>query len=46
MNLGILDYGGGNLRSVINAFRHLGRRSSLVTEPSHFEKLDLLVFPG
>lgn len=46
MRLGILDYGAGNLRSVVNAFKHLGRESSLVTEPGHFAKLDLLVFPG
>jgi len=25
MKLGILDYGGGNLRSVINAFAAVGR---------------------
>ena len=46
MKLGILDYGGGNLRSVINAFKHLGRGSSLVTAPGHFDSIDLLVFPG
>jgi imidazole glycerol phosphate synthase glutamine amidotransferase subunit len=46
MNLGILDYGAGNLRSVLNAFAHLGAHGSLVTTPEHFENLDLLVFPG
>lgn len=46
MNLGILDYGAGNLRSVLNAFAHLGTKGSLVTAPEHFENLDLLVFPG
>lgn len=46
MNLGILDYGAGNLRSVINAFAHLGQPSLLVTGPDQFEGLDLLVFPG
>jgi glutamine amidotransferase len=46
MNLGILDYGGGNLRSVINAFRAIGREASLVTSPRQFELLDVLVFPG
>jgi imidazole glycerol-phosphate synthase subunit HisH len=46
MNLGILDYGAGNLRSVLNAFKHLGVPGTLVTAPEHFENLDLLVFPG
>ncbi len=46
MRLGILDYGAGNLRSVLNAFKHLGVPGSLVTAPEHFDDLDLLVFPG
>src|SRR6187401_599657 len=46
MRLGILDYGAGNLRSVINAFRHLGQDSLLVTGPEQFAAIDLLVFPG
>lgn len=46
MKLGILDYGAGNLRSVLNAFAHVGAQGSLVTGPEQFENLDLLVFPG
>ena len=46
MNLGILDYGAGNLRSVLNAFKYLGVSGSLVTAPEHFDNLDLLIFPG
>lgn len=46
MKLGILDYGGGNLRSVINAFAAIGHEASLITTPEDFNKLDLLVFPG
>src|SRR4051812_41245329 len=46
MNLGILDYGGGNLRSVINAFAAIGHEASLVTSPPPFHGLDVLVFPG
>jgi glutamine amidotransferase len=46
MKLGILDYGAGNLRSVINAFKHLGQDSILVTAPEDFAKIDVLVFPG
>ncbi len=46
MKLGILDYGGGNLRSVINAFAAVGHMATLVTLPEHFDEQDLLVFPG
>ena len=46
MNLGILDYGGGNLRSLINAFAAIGHKATLVNAPEHFDALDLLVFPG
>ena len=46
MNLGVLDYGAGNLRSVLNAFKAIGHEAQLVTEPKGFEGLDVLVFPG
>ena len=46
MKLGVLDYGAGNLRSVLNAIAATGRQATLVTKPEDFEPLDLLVFPG
>lgn len=46
MKLGILDYGAGNLRSVINAFATIGQSATLITHPDHFKEIDLLVFPG
>ncbi|MEZ0389047.1 MAG: imidazole glycerol phosphate synthase subunit HisH [Verrucomicrobium sp.] len=46
MKLGILDYGGGNLRSVHNAFRAIGYEARLVTTSDDFRELDILVFPG
>ncbi|WP_218280791.1 imidazole glycerol phosphate synthase subunit HisH [Verrucomicrobium spinosum] len=46
MKLGILDYGGGNLRSVINAFKAIDQHATLITQPDQFDSLDLLVFPG
>jgi imidazole glycerol phosphate synthase glutamine amidotransferase subunit len=46
MRLGILDYGAGNLRSVLNAVSNIGMPGSLVTAPEHFDKIDLLIFPG
>lgn len=46
MKLGVLDYGAGNLRSVLNAFAATGHPAALVTRPADFEGIDLLVFPG
>lgn len=46
MNLGVLDYGAGNLRSVLNAFSAIDHAATLVTRPEQFESIDILVFPG
>lgn len=46
MRVGVLDYGAGNLRSVLNALAEIGHPANLITRPEHFESLDLLVFPG
>lgn len=46
MKLGVLDYGGGNLRSVLNAFDAIGAHADLVTKPEDFASIDVLVFPG
>ena len=46
MNLGVLDYGAGNLRSVLNALATTGHAASLITKPDHFDAADVLVFPG
>jgi len=46
MKLGVLDYGAGNLRSVLNAFVAIGAQASLVTKPEDFAHIDVLVFPG
>ena len=46
IRLGVLDYGAGNLQSVLNAFATIGREAQLVVEPADFERTDVLVFPG
>lgn len=46
MKLGVLDYGGGNLRSVLNAFDAIDAHANLVTKPEDFDAIDVLVFPG
>ena len=43
MKLGVLDYGGGNLRSVLNAFDAIDAHANLVTKPEDFESIDVLV---
>lgn len=42
----ILDYGMGNLRSVLRAFERLGAHARLVTRPEEAEAAQALVFPG
>jgi hypothetical protein len=46
MKLGVLDYGAGNLRSVLNAFSAIDHPAKLVAGPADFEGIDTLVFPG
>lgn len=46
MKLGVLDYGAGNLRSVLNAFAAIDRPAKLIAKPADFEAIDTLVFPG
>lgn len=46
MNLGVLDYGAGNLRSVLNAFKAIDHPAKLVSGPADFDGIDVLVFPG
>lgn len=46
MKLGVLDYGAGNLRSVLNAFSTTGHPAKLVSTPVDFDGIDILVFPG
>lgn len=46
MKLGMIDYGRGNLRSVINACRVLGHDPVLITKPAEIETMTHLIFPG
>ncbi len=45
-NIGVIDYGGGNIRSLIQALEALGASPALVTAPEHLESLSHLFFPG
>jgi len=42
----LLDYGAGNVRSVINAVERLGGSLRLVTRPEDILSADKLIFPG
>ncbi len=42
----ILDYGAGNVRSVINAVQSLGKRVNIVKNPSDIVNAEKLIFPG
>lgn len=44
--LAVLDYGMGNLRSVVKAWEHVGADAVLVQTPAELAGRDALVFPG
>ena len=44
--LAIIDYGMGNLRSVVRAWEHVGATTKIVSAPDEIEAVDALVFPG
>ena len=44
--LAVIDYGMGNLRSVVKAWHAVGANAYLIQEPSQADTADALVFPG
>ncbi len=45
--IGVIDYGGGNLRSVLNMLAELGfENARTVDEAADFSEIDQLIFPG
>ena len=42
----MLDYGAGNIRSVVKAFEHEGFETELTSDPRRAEAADRLVLPG
>lgn len=44
--IAVIDYGAGNLRSVINAFLSLGYQPSVTSNPNDVLDADAVVFPG
>ncbi len=46
MNIAIIDYGAGNLRSVSGALKALGAQSEIVSDPGDLARFGLLILPG
>jgi imidazole glycerol-phosphate synthase subunit HisH len=46
VRVGIIDYGGGNLRSVANAVRSLGEEPRIIARPEDAEGITHLLLPG
>lgn len=46
MNIGIIDYGAGNLRSLSFALERIGAKSFASADPEALRKADRLLFPG
>jgi len=44
--IGIIDYGMGNLRSVLKGFEYVGAKAMVLADPRHVDQIDHLVLPG
>lgn len=44
--IAIIDYGMGNVNSVLKAFRHIGAMAFIATEASDLDEADKIVLPG
>ena len=44
--VGVIDYGTGNLRSVVKAFEYLNVEVLIIQNPDEISEVDALVFPG
>ena len=44
--LAVIDYGTGNLCSVVKAFEYLGAKVNLATKAEDMKDVDAVIFPG
>lgn len=44
--IGIIDYGSGNIFSLVKAFQHLGFQTEVLDRPEHLAQCNNLVLPG
>ncbi len=42
----VIDYGMGNLMSVLRSWQHVGADASVISSPAEMKNADVLVFPG
>jgi len=42
----IIDYGAGNLRSVVNAVSYLGYQARVTDKPSDLQQANSIILPG
>jgi len=45
-SIGIVDYGLGNIKSIMNACVEIGSRAALVSDPDQIHEFDKIIFPG
>ena len=45
-HLYLLDYGAGNVLSLVNALNHLGYQIQTITSPQDFDRATVIIFPG
>ncbi|RKP24321.1 imidazole glycerol phosphate synthase [Syncephalis pseudoplumigaleata] len=46
MSIYLLDYGAGNVRSLVNAVKHLGYDMQTIETAADFDKAEKIIFPG
>ncbi|NJK91156.1 MAG: hypothetical protein HC904_04560, partial [Blastochloris sp.] len=46
MNVAVVDYGLGNLHSVVKALLHLGAKVSVATQGAELKTADRIILPG
>jgi imidazole glycerol-phosphate synthase subunit HisH len=46
LNVAVVDYGAGNLRSVVRALEHAGAEARITSDPADVERAGAVVLPG
>lgn len=46
MIIGVIDYGMGNIRSLVNGLMHLGYKTKIVSASNEFNSVDIVILPG
>jgi len=44
--IGIIDYGVGNLHSLVSSFRHIGADAAVISSAEDVKKANRLILPG